>query len=276
MNNAKYHADPAVSASHLHAMAKSPAHYYARYLDPNRPPFIPTVAMKFGSLVHCAVLEPANLGERYGVCPSRSTKNGKAIAQQMDSTGVEAVTQTDWDAAQAMAATVRKHPIAGELLSEGEPEQPFWWYDGETGQQCKCRPDWIRKDSMGRVAALVDLKTTQDASPKGFAKSIATFRYHVQAAHYKEGLFQLGLAEQSAKFIFIAIEKVYPYATATYELDEDSYNEGWCLVNRDLRRIAYCREHNEWPGYSLETSTLSLPRWAYNDPNITLLSPEHF
>jgi hypothetical protein len=36
MNNTDYHAHPAISKSHLDQVAKSPLHYWARYLDPNR------------------------------------------------------------------------------------------------------------------------------------------------------------------------------------------------------------------------------------------------
>jgi len=77
MNNADYHADPAVSASHLHAIAKSPQHYWSRFLDPQRQPVEPTAAMRLGSLVHCAVLEPEELHKRYAVCLPRNTKAGK-------------------------------------------------------------------------------------------------------------------------------------------------------------------------------------------------------
>ena len=260
MNNADYHSDPAVSASHLHAISKSPAHYYARYLAPNRPPSIQTSAMLFGSLVHTAVLEPDELSKRYGVCPPRNTKAGKEAAAQMKADGIEAITQTDWDAAAAISEAVYDHPIAGDLLSQGAPEQSFWWDDKDSGLRCKCRPDWLRSDGI-----VVDLKTTQDASPKGFAKSVANFRYHVQARHYLNGL-------EAERFVFIAVEKTYPYAVGVYELDGEALMEGGKLVQRDLRRIARCRELDQWPGYSYEITRLSLPLWAYNDD----ITPEDF
>lgn len=260
MNNADYHSDPAISASHLHAVAKSPAHYYARFLDPNRPPSPSSPALLFGSLAHCAVLEPDEIYSRYAVAPDRRTKEGKEIAKQMASDGIEAVSQSDWDMAKAMREAVHAHPIAAKLLEEGAPEQSFWWDDVATGMRCKCRPDWLRPDGI-----VVDLKTTQDASPKGFGKSVANFRYHVQAAHYLNGL-------EAERFLFIAVEKTYPFSVAVYELDEDALQEGRHLAFRDLRRIATCRKLNEWPGYSQEVTTLSLPMWAYNDE----LTPEDF
>jgi hypothetical protein len=40
--NADYHADPAISASHLKAVMQSPYHYWSRFLDPQRPTVEPT------------------------------------------------------------------------------------------------------------------------------------------------------------------------------------------------------------------------------------------
>ena len=262
ITNADYHADPAISASHLHAVAKSPQHYWARYLDPNRPVAEPTAAMRFGSLVHTAVLEPDQLLQRYGVAPDRRTKAGKEAAEQMTQQGIEPVSEADMVLALSVAASVREHPYAGALLDAGKAEQSFWWDDLPTGLRCKCRPDW----HCG--ATVVDLKTTTDASPGGFARSVATFRYHVQASHYLAGL------HGAERFLFIAVEKTYPYAVAVYELDADAMRVGDELRRRDLQMIADCRATNEWPGYSTTCESLSLPKWALNSDSTILTSDD--
>jgi len=250
MDNATYHADPAVSASHLHAIARSPFHYWSRYLDPQRLPVEPTAAMRLGTLVHTAVLEPEDLLQRYGVCGPRNTKAGKEQAASMAAAGIEAVTQSDMALALSMAASVRVHPAASALLANGKAEQSFWWDDATTGLRCKCRPDWLSNTTV------VDLKTTTDASPAGFAKSCATFRYHVQASHYLSGL------HGAKRFVFIAVEKTYPYAVAVYELDADAMRVGDELRQRDMQLIADCQAIQEWPGYGSDCQSLSLPKWA--------------
>jgi hypothetical protein len=257
-SNADYHADPAVSASHLHAVSKSPYHYWSRYLDPNRKPVEPTAAMRLGSLVHCAVLEPDELLQRYGVAPDRRTKAGKEQAERMATEGMEAVSEPDMALALSMASSVRQHPAAYALLAQGKAEQSFWWDDATTGLRCKCRPDWYYQSTV------VDLKTTTDASPAGFARSVATFRYHVQASHYLSGL------HGAQRFVFIAVEKTAPYAVAVYELDAEAMAAGNELRLRDLRMIADCRATSEWPGYGDQCQTLSLPKWALTaNPTIT-------
>lgn len=262
ISNADYHADPAVSASHLHAIAQSPYHYWARYISPDRMPSEPTAAMKLGSLVHCAVLEPDELLQRYGVCSPRNTKAGKEQAAAMAAGGIEAVSEADMVTALNIAAAVRQHPAAAALLQSGKAEQSFWWDDADTGMRCKCRPDWLNG------ATVVDLKTTADASPRGFAKSIATFRYHVQASHYLAGL-------GAERFVFIAAEKAAPYAVAVYELDAEALAIGDELRQRDMRVIADCRATGEWPGYSTGIEPLSLPKWALS-PDSNILTSDDF
>jgi hypothetical protein len=258
ISNTDYHADPAVSASHLHAVAKSPYHYWSRYLDTKRIAPEPTAAMRLGLLVHCAVLEPDELLQRYSVAPDRRTKEGKAAVARMAAEGIEAVSETDMALALSMAASVRVHPAAAALLAHGKAEQSFWWDDTDTGLRCKCRPDWYSGSTV------VDLKTTTDASPAGFARSVATFRYHVQASHYLAGL------HGAERFVFIAVEKTAPYAVAVYELDAAAMAAGDELRQRDMRIIADCQATTEWPGYGDDCQALSLPSWALTaNPTIT-------
>jgi len=247
--NEQYHADPAISASHLKAVMQSPYHYFSRFLDPQRPVIEPTAAMRFGSLVHCVVLEPDYLLQRYGVAPDRRTKAGKEQAERMAADGIEAVTEADMALALSMAASVRQHPYAAALLADGKAEQSFWWDDKTTGQRCKCRPDWYQSTTI------VDLKTCSDASPSAFARACATFGYHTQAAHYLNGTF-------ADRFVFIAVEKTYPYAVGVYELDADAMAAGAEQCRIGLQTISDCRAINEWPGYTTTCDTIEMPKWA--------------
>lgn len=262
ISNADYHADPAVSASHLHAIAKSPQHYFSRFLDPHRQPVEPTAAMRLGSLVHCAVLEPEELHKRYSTCLPRNTKAGKEQAAALAAADIEAVTESDMDLALAMAVSVRSHPVAAELLSVGIAEQSVWWDDDATGLRCKCRPDWVSG------LTIVDLKTTTDASPAGFARSVAQYGYHVQQAHYLD-------SHIADRFIFLAVEKTFPYCVAIYELDADAVAVGKQLQQAALQQIANCHTAQAWPGYTDQIQTLSLPRWAQQTTELAL-SPEDF
>ena len=248
--NADYHADPAVSASHLKEISKSPFHYWSRYLNPDRVAMVPTAAMRLGTLVHCAVLEPDELTKRYQLSPDRRTSAGKAAVVEMAAAGIEAVSEADLAQALQMADAVRSNSTAAMLLSNGQAEQSFWWDDIATGMRCKCRPDWFDGETI------VDLKTCSDASPAGFAKAVAAFHYQLQAAHYLCGTL-------AKRFVFVAVEKTAPYAVGVYELDAQAMVHGSVLRHTSLQRLQDCRAINSWPGYTDGgIQTLQLPGWA--------------
>jgi hypothetical protein len=58
MTHEQYAEMPGVSWSSLKDLAVSPFRFWARNVDPNRPPSRTSPEMTFGSALHCAVLEP--------------------------------------------------------------------------------------------------------------------------------------------------------------------------------------------------------------------------
>lgn len=165
-----------------------------------------------------------------------------------------------WDQLHAMRDAVHNHPAAHALLTSvpGEAEKSVYWIDPTTGVLCRCRPDWWRDDWI-----IPDLKTTDDASPEGFAKSIANWRYDVQAAFYMDGIEQ-ATGKRPKSFVFIAVEKKPPYGVGVYVLDSDSLELGRAQYQHDLRIYAECVRTGEWPGYGDKIQTISLPAWHAN------------
>jgi len=273
MNNTDYHAHPAISKSHLDQVARSPLHYWARYLDPNRVVPEPTAAMAIGSAVHTHVLELDQWDARYVSAPDgidRRTKMGKAEWEAFTTaaTGRTVLPKADADLVMRMAHSVFSHPAAAMLLAlPGKAETTHMWTDEATGLQCKCRPDWLTDD--GRL--LVDLKTTEDAS-MGFARSIAQWRYHVQAAWYLDGVEQ-STGTRPEQFLFICVEKKAPYAVAVYAADADMIAAGAQTAARDLDVLATCKAAGAWPGYSDQIEPISLPAWMRPRPDGSLPTP---
>ena len=268
LENAEYHRHSAVSKSHLDLVARSPLHYWARYLDPNRVEPEPTPAMLIGTALHTHVLELDQWDQRYVMAPEgidRRTKQGKAEweAFSVAATGRTVISKADADQVMAMAHSVFRHPAAAMLLAlPGKAETTWMWTDEATGLQCKCRPDWLTDDG----SLIVDLKTTEDASPAGFRKSIANFRYHVQASWYLDGL-ERATGKRPEQFIFICVEKKPPHAVAVYAADAEMIAQGQITAARDLQQLADCKAANSWPGYSDQIETISLPPWMRPRPD---------
>ena len=271
VENADYHRHSAVSKSHLDLVARSPLHYWARYVDPNRVEPEPTPAMLMGTAVHTHVLELKQWDERYVTAPEaidRRTKAGKEAwaAFEAEAAGRTVISRADADLVMAIGRAVHGHPAAAALLSwEGQAETTHMWTDAATGLECKCRPDWLTSDG----SLIVDLKTTEDASPAGFRKSIASWRYHVQAAWYLHGLEQ-ATGRRPDQFIFICVEKKPPHAVAVYAADAEMVATGYDTAMRDLEVLATCKQAGAWPGYSEQIELISLPPWMRPRPDGSL------
>ena len=249
----QYHADPAYSFSAIKQAMRSPAHLKAWLTAPPEQ----TPAMRIGTLTHLAVLQPDLFGSTTAVAPivDRRTKEGKSIWEQFQAqnTGKEIITNDEREQLTAMRDSVRIHPAASALLGEGTAEVSVFNQCAETGLPLKARMDWVREN------AIVDLKTTEDASPAGFAKSVSNYRYDLQAAHYRRMLKLQGRGD--LPFYLIAVEKEAPFAVAVYRLDEGDLTLADMQMQQQLRAIASCCEFNSWPAYSREVETLTLPKW---------------
>lgn len=173
------------------------------------------------------------------------------------------ISDEEYAKAEAIAAAIKAHPIASKLLAPGTgtAELSCYWVDEKTGVLCRCRPDFWRHDDI-----VVDLKTTNDASPEGFAKSIHNWRYHVQDPFYQDGIRasieQSGSDRKQPKaFLFVAVEKTAPYAVGVYRLDSDSADIGRREYRDDLDTYAACLGTDKWPGYGDKIQAIGLPDW---------------
>jgi len=266
ISNADYHGGIGLSKSGLDALARSPLHYWAKYLDPNREPTEPTAAMKLGTAIHTAVLEPDEFANRHHVAPQvdRRTKDGKAMWEEAvakaEAAGAELISAADAEVCQRISAQVRSHPTARKVFGVGEAEMSVYWTDKETGVLCKCRPDWLA------LPMVVDLKSTDDASRDAFMRSAWNWRYHVQAAWYMDGIEQ-ATGQRADAFVFGAFEKAAPFACAFYFADQAMLEIGRAECRRLLRVYADCLAADKWPGYDTAVTPLSVPAWALKAAN---------
>jgi len=257
-----YHASAGISKSSLDSLNLSPAIYYARHLDPNRPPRETKAGQLEGNLAHCAILEPAEFGKRYvvGEALNRNTNKWKEfVAANPDRVAIQ---PDQYDAAMRQADSVRSLPEVREALDVGIAEPSAFWIDPETGAECRCRPDWAHFCG-DRSAVLFDVKTYSSASPAEFRRQIARKRYHVQDAFYTDG-YAAAADVDVLGFVFVAVETEWPYAANAVMLSDDSKELGRHEYYRNLTTYMQCLKSGEWPGYSKGIDVVSLPAWAFN------------
>lgn len=261
MSNDEYHSSDGISKSGLDLIAKSPLHYWSRYLDPQREQRVATPAMITGTAIHTAVLEPDRFASEYRVAPAvdKRTKDGKATLEAFvadcEANAATPITLNDLTVCNGIANVVRSHQTAVELFKDGVAETTIYWEDEKTGVLCKCRPDWIAGGSI-----MVDLKSTTDASPDGFMKSAFNYRYWVQAAWYMDG-FEIATGNKADAFVFVAFEKDPPYACGFYYATEEMIEAGRAEYRRLLDLYADSLKHQNWHGYSAQLQPLGMPGW---------------
>ncbi len=260
MTNEEYHSSEDISKSDLDAARKSGLHFKYKKEGPK---IVPTQAMKFGSAFHALTLEPELFENEFIYKPDTTsrtwllTKEGKAWKKDQEEAGRAVLTLEEKANLEGMSKALTDCDTAKKLLSaSGKAEQSFLWTDKETGLGCKCRPDYLLVDG----GTIVDVKTTIDASYRGFLKSISNFRYHVQAGWYLHGLEQ-ATGIRPERFIFIAVEKTAPFGVGVYEADTYMVVNGYDTAREDLAKIAKWKEEDRYPGYCDDIQQISLPPW---------------
>jgi len=239
---------------------KSPAHYRA-WVDAEDEGDTPALA--FGRAYHSRVLEPDTFAQRFIVAPDfgdlRSSKN-RALRDEWREAhpGVMVLSQEDFDRIEAMHAALMKHPVAAGIMRDGHAEVTMRWRDSVTGVEVKARADWWVPGKF-----FMDLKTTDDASPDGFKRSIVKYGYHAQHALYCEGARACG--EEIRNYLILAQEKEAPYVPAVYHIDAAAEIRGFELIAQGLETMRECLATDRWPGYGDGITELSLPAWALGD-----------
>ncbi|MFD4444645.1 PD-(D/E)XK nuclease-like domain-containing protein [Nocardia sp. NPDC058519] len=164
------------------------------------------------------------------------------------------------DRVRAMVEVALAHPEVAARLAVAVSEMTAYAMDPATWVMLRARFDSIRVDEDAMEVEIDDYKTTKDASPRGFPKSAAEYGYHVQEAHYRRVITELGYTVK--RFTFIAQEKTPPYLVCLHEFGPDDIAEGDRIVTEGIELWDQCRAAGEWPGYGDQTNRMHLPSWA--------------
>ena len=257
----------AASNSGLSRILRSPAHYRA-YVELDQPD---TAAFRLGRAVHMSVLQPELFADHFAQEPDisegefasyanpRSTKLYKELRAALEATGKDILTLPEWDAVQGMTAAVLAHPRAHTLIRcTGAAELSVLFDDPTTGVRCKARMDWHTPSTAG--GAIVDLKTTPNASPGEFERTIYRYGYHRQGALYLRAAREAGLPARH--FVIIAVEKEPPYGVILYRLTDEAIRLGEVQIDAALALYRRCKETGDWPGYTTDVVDIGVPKWA--------------
>ena len=190
-----------------------------------------SAAMKFGRALHQAILEPDIFATAWTIKTGVKT-----------TTVPDMLTESEHANIVAMVAKFR-----GLGLQIDNTEMAMTWQRG--GYDCKGSVD-----AMTTNGILIDLKTTEDASPKAMAQTAWKYHYHTQLAWYKQGL--LANDVPVTECIIVAMEKSPPYSIGCYTIGKYAMQRGEAMIAH-LLGLYRDRTIADYP-----LSELITPTWA--------------
>ena len=240
-----------LSFSSCKAFSQSPAHFVA-YKERKQHE---TPAMRLGTAVHMAVLEPEKFDERYQVLTARrGTKAFKELQEKHPN--AQWLTEAEYLDVVELRNAVKAHPKACELFSQCTD------FEKELRGQILGLPFRGFADAIAPTFT-VDLKTTMKGNPRDFRSDAFRQKYHVQGYIYTRLLSQL-LGRDISEHWLITVEKSSPYVVTCYRLSGSYIDRG----AKDLEQIL--ERWNKWDGEPVGFDgaspfgffELDVPSWA--------------
>lgn len=265
-----YHADPCPEPSLSSSLArtmlqKSPLHAWieSERLNPDRESR-DSDAFDVGRAAHREVL---GAGSDYSIIPDElldargalSKKEAKEWRDAERAAGRTPIKRAVAEEVRALSSSISKRiELSGIDLTRFWKERTAIARIG--GVMCRAMLDAV--DVEARV--IIDLKTTDEATPEACVRSIRRYGYHVQRAHYVETVAAAtGTRAVDWTFIFAFVEKGRPHEGCLIRLDQPTAELGAFEVARARARWAECVRQDKWPGYPYGIAEVGLPAWEH-------------
>jgi hypothetical protein len=242
----------------------------------------PTDRMTFGRYEHALIYEGKDVADaRFVVAPSRGgdgpdagvlidRKKNRAQWKAFEAGlgGREWVRPELAANAAAILEALAAHHEAGPLLfpaGDGKNEVSLWWTDEATGVRLRCRLD--RLVHLDGVPHLPDLKTTEDASDFGVARTSHRFAYHMKCAMYLDAWRSIYGELAVMPLIFVETSKRPRVNVKWTTVDTPAVNIGRALYRRIIGEILACKAADDWrePFERTERAPLTLPGWVMRE-----------
>jgi len=177
---------------------------------------------------------------------SYRTKEAREWRDAQLDAGITVATEEQMSKAHAMAEAVKNCPDAAALLRRGAPSTAVFHPDPKTGLALKGLLDWQSEEvEVNGKPVIVDLKTAEDPSPRGFAKAVASWRYDIQDAWYTD--LWRDETDEARQFVFIVVGNEKPHAVGVYMLRDEQRAAAREQARAWLDRYAGHKASGVWP-----------------------------
>ena len=250
MSNEEYHLKDGISSSAVKSVyKKSLAHWKGEKRNANN------AAFAMGNAVHANLLEHS----RNLVVKGPKTKTSIAFRNMKESLNPDQIllTEVEYNVANCITKGALSNPICAAALNHSDRlnEISIFARDPISGLTLKTRPDLL----IETESTVYDVKTTQDASPKGFLKECIKYGYFLQGAHY---VYTCRLAGFNVtEFNFIACEKSSPYVSHMHVMGPEIMDWAFDKMHKTLAIIAQAKDSVDYSTGWGDYTVIEKPAW---------------
>ena len=270
-----YRATRALNASSLRYALQSLYHFKYHY---EAPPSPPTPAMRLGTMVHTAILEPDEFEWRYAPGPINpktgepfgTNTNAFRDAEAEAGDGVTLVGKGELERLAAIRLAAWDHSESRAALHElTHTEASIFWT--ESDWKCKGRPDGVREGADGYI---LDVKTISRLNQRNMRNRLWDHGYDISAAWYQMGWKTL-TGDMLPVYLLFA-ETVAPYDVALLAIDQDTLAVGAQRALTLFGAVREAKEKNQWPGIeaSFPGREIGAPSWAIESAQSGMIPAE--
>lgn len=244
-----------ISSSGLGQLIKSPFNYLENLKKrQNGKPMPQTRSMKFGTIAHLIVLEPAEFRRRVVLAPSfdmRTTKGKEDFKLfQLDQHPDAIIYKSNdedtkkYEELVGVVNAIANHEKARDIFKVGVTEQTGFYRCELTGLKKRFRPDFM--STGNEITNLVDFKTTKSVIYEHLQKTIESYNYHVQIYFYREGYKALfGKYPDVTTWVFV--ENTFPFEVAIHTADEPMLEFGKKWHDYSMMLLKECIQAKYFP-----------------------------
>lgn len=224
-----------------------------------------------GSLIHTLILEQDKFDRDYLIIPELNLRTTEGRVKRLEFEDLAKgenktlVSAEMYAKACDIVSNFKNTSLYNLFKSDGVAEVSY--FSQIEGVKCKCRPDYV----INGRNIILDLKTTSlenGASADVFLKSVANFKYYIQASLYLE-------LTGADEFYFVVLETKKPFMCGLYKLDNMSLEFGLSEIKRAFeiyknidkyKKSVYLDFENDYK----QVQTLSLPNYVYYKKGVSL------
>lgn len=261
LTSEQYHGEKSsLSRSSILDFKRNQRKYWAKHLDPNRPPAEIKESWEFGTAFHTLILEPHLFEQNYFIMPPKVLKRDneelfnvyKAAEKEAETTQKKVLSLREYENLQAMRNSLYGNKRAKKLIEAAIYESSYFWQDEHSQLTLKCRPDIVHPHMI------VDLKTIDEATEYNIQRDTFKYGYNIQMAMIRDGIEKL-TGNRIDNFILLCVEKTYPYCIGIVIIDSSVIEDAHFEYKNLLLDLKACRESNEWADYPV--ITITKPQW---------------